>query len=413
MRRPRATSAIVTILCGTLLGQGLVIAVSPLMARLYAPEEFGLLAVVTAIASVLGAGATSGADRALPVARHDAIPALVLIGIASSTLVCALATGATWLARDALAVRFSAPSFAALWWIVPVTTFAVALQRLATAVLARRQRHGAIAIRNVCQGVGQTLWNLGMASTGALGLTGGLAAGRFAAVFGMLRPRAVLAVFTTPMGSSIRAALSAHRRFLWVTPWSSMLNVIGQQAPGVLIAAAYGSATAGLVALTMRVLGSPVGMLADAVAQSVAGDFGRRVRAGDPIRRPLRRLVGRLLVLGCAAALVVVLLGPTVFETVFGPEWARSGEYARILVPAFAMQVAVSPVSQVLGMLGRQPAQLAWDAGRLVVTVGAVLVPTLFGAPVAVVLVCLSGTMIASYLVMLGLVVAATGVVRD
>ncbi|WP_186317623.1 lipopolysaccharide biosynthesis protein [Curtobacterium sp. 9128] len=404
MRRARARSAVLTILCGTVLGQGLVIAVSPLLTRLYAPTDFGLLAVVTAIASVLGAGGASGADRAVAVARNGSIPALVLIGAVSTLLVGLAAAAAAWTMRDLLAAGFAAPAFADLWWIVPVTTVAVALQRMATAVLARRQHHRSIAVRNVCQGVGQTLWNLGMASTGALGLAGGLAAGRLAAVLGTLRPRRQR---TWERRAPVTAVLHVHRRFLWITPWSSMLNVVGQQAPGILIAAAQGSATAGLVALTMRVLGSPVGMLADAVAQTVAGSFGRRVREGEPIRAPLRRLVARLLVLGCAGAVGVVLCGPAVFGAVFGSEWSTAGEYARILVPAFALQVAVSPVSQVLGMLGRQHVQLAWDAGRLVLTVGAVLVPTMCGAPVPVVLAGLSSAMIVSYLVMLALVAGA------
>lgn len=408
--RPRPPRAILTILFGTLLGQGLVIVVSPLLTRLYAPTDFGVLAVVTAIASVLGAGATMGTDRALPVAQDATMRPLVLIGIVSTAFVSGATAVATWLARDALAAQFSAPTFANLWWIVPVTTGAVGLHRVATAVLARGQRHGSIAIRNVCQGVGQTAWNLVMASTGALGLAGGLAAGRLAALLGMFRPASLRA---SPSPCSVRAALSVHRRFLWFTPWSSMLNVVGQQAPGVLIAAAHGSAAAGLVALTMRVLGSPVGMLADAVAQTVAGAMGRRIRAGASVRDPLRRVVGRLLVLGAAATVVVIVSGPSVFGAVFGPDWTRSGEYARILAPAFALQVAVSPVSQVLGMLGRQSSQLAWDAGRLVLTSGAVVVPTLLGAPVPVMLAGLSGAMIAAYLVMLGLVVAATRSVRD
>lgn len=409
MRRPRATSSIVTILLGAVLGQGLVVAVSPMLTRLYEPTDFGLLQVVTAIASVLGAGATMGTDRALHVARDDTVRTLLLIGVVSTLCIATGAALATWWARDALAERFSAPTFADLWWVVPVTSVAVAFQRLVTAALARGQRHTSIAIRNVCQGVGQTVWNLGMAWTGALGLAGGLAAGRFAALLGTFRRDALRA---ERQRSSVRTTLSVHGRFFWISPWSSVLNVIGQQAPGVLIAATHGSATAGLVALTMRVLGSPVGMVADAVAQSVAGALGRQVRADEPVGRPLRRVVGRLMVLGIVAAVVVMVSGPTVFGAVFGPGWVRSGEYARILVPAFAMQVAVSPVSQVLGMLGRQSWQLAWDAGRLILTCGAVLVPSLLGASVESMLASLSVAITVSYLVMLGMVIAAVRAVR-
>jgi hypothetical protein len=77
-------------------------------------------------------------------------------------------------------------------------------------------------------------------------------------------------------------------------------------------------------------------------------------------------------------------------------------------VPAFAVQVAASPVTQVLSMLQRQGAQLTWDASRLVVCAAAVLVPSVLGAPMPVVLVALASAMTVSYAVVLLLVVRVT-----
>jgi O-antigen/teichoic acid export membrane protein len=187
-----------------------------------------------------------------------------------------------------------------------------------------------------------------------------------------------------------------------------MLNVVGQQAPGLLIAALHGSVAAGFVALTMRVLGAPVGMVADATAQYAAGAFGLRIRSGDPVRRLALRLVVRLATAGVVAVCVVVLLGPVVFSTVFGAEWAVSGTYAQVLVPAFAVQVAASPVTQVLSMLHRQGTQLTWDAARLVLSTAAVLVPSVLGASMPVVLLALASAMTVSYTAVLLLVLRAT-----
>lgn len=407
-RGRRRLPPIATILVGTAVGQGVVIAISPLLTRLYTPADFGVLAIVTALASIVGAGATLGTDRALVVADSSAVPALVRAGVTSALAVAATAAIVTWSLRDRLADRFVAPALAELWWLVPVSVLAVAVQRIGSAVLARQRAHRSIAIRNVAQGLGQTAWNLSMAFAGPIGLVGGVAAGRFAAVLGTSRLRAP--VVGSPARVSIGSALRLQRRFVLLSPWSAMLNVIGQQAPGLVIAAVHGSTLAGFVALTMRVLGSPVGMAADAVAQYAAGAFGVRIRSSDPVRSLLVRLVGRLLMIGVSAALVVVLLGPVTFGALFGPEWAVSGTYAQILVPAFAIQVAVSPVTQLLSMLGQQSVQLIWDAGRLVATTAAVLVPSLLGAPMAVVLGVLAGAMTLSYVVMLVLVVRATRV---
>lgn len=381
-------------------------AISPLLTRLYTPSDFGTLAVVTAVASILGAGATLGTDRALAVAHDTATTrALVLIGLLATLAVGTGTAWAAWALRRDAARWFTAPALDALWWLVPVTVVAVGAQRIASAVLARRRQHGAIAVRNAFQGIGQSVWNLGLAAAGPIGLVGGLAAGRAAALLGMARfPRR-----DGPPShrSSLAAAARQYRRFLLITPWSSMLNVIGQQAPSLLIAAVHGSVAAGFVALTMRVLGAPVGMVADATAQYAAGLFGLRIRSGDPVRELLVRLVVRLAGIGAIGAVVVVVIGPMVFAQVFGPAWAVSGTYAQVLVPAFAVQVAVSPVTQVLSMLRRQGAQLLWDGSRLVLSAAAVLVPSALGASMPVVLVALASAMVLSYGAVLVLVVRA------
>ncbi|MBF4614047.1 lipopolysaccharide biosynthesis protein [Curtobacterium sp. VKM Ac-1376] len=405
----RRLPAIGTILVGTVLGQGLVVAISPLLTRLYSPSDFGTLAVVTAVASILGAGATLGTDRALVVAHDTATTrALVAIGLLSTLAVGAVTAGVVWALRIEAVRWFAAPALESLWWIVPVTVVAVGAQRIASAVLARRQWHRSIAVRNACQGIGQSAWNLTMAVAGPVGLVGGLAVGRLAALLGMVRFRRGAGDRVTMQ--TLAAAARRHRRFLLITPWSSMLNVIGQQAPSLLIAAVHGSVAAGFVALTMRVLGAPVGMVADATAQYAAGAFGLRIRSGNPVRRLLVGLVVRLAVAGSVAALVVVLLGPAVFSSVFGPEWAVSGAYAQLLVPAFAIQVAVSPVTQVLSMLQRQGAQLTWDGSRLVLSTSAVLVPSLLGAPMPVVLLALALAMAVSYAAVLVLVLRSARV---
>lgn len=395
--------AVALILSGSLVGQGLVIAVSPLLTRLYRPEDFGALAVVTAIGSVIGAGATAGTDRALIVARDDrAVRALVWIGTLTAAVVGAATAVAAWVTRASSAELFGTSVLTVYWWILPTTVVAVAAQRIASSLLARAERHRAIGVRNAVQGIGQTIWNVLGATAGPIGLVGGVAVGRIVAVVGvgvgLARPR-------RSTRTALRGAVADHRRFLLLTPCSAVANVLGQQAPSLLLAALHGASAAGFVALTMRVLGAPVGVLADAVAQYAAGAFGRLVRSGDPLAPLVTRLVSRLSIAGAAGVVLVMTVGPAAFETLFGEQWSVAGEYARILVPAFAVQVAVSPLTQLLAMVGRQTVQLLWDVMRLVLASAAVAVPSLLGAPMPIVLGSLAGAMVAAYGTMLALVI--------
>lgn len=396
------------VVTGSIVGQGLVVAASPAITRLYGPADLGALAVVTALSSVVGAVAPLGWDRAIVVPRGETAARLLVASALVSVLV--LSTAATvvaFLCREQLADLTGTQVLADAWWVCPVTVALVATQRVVTAWAARRRDYRGLARRNVLQGVGQVVCNLSLAPLGgSLGLVLGVAAGRLAALGGAAagRGRSRRAAPVLRRGA-MRAVIVRYRRFPLVSTWSSLVNVAGQQAPIVLLAAAHGSATLGGVALTLRVLGAPVGMVADAVGLQVEGQLGALVRArqGD-LRGSVRRAVARLTVVAVVVAVLVAAVAPSVFPVVFGGAWAGSGAVASIMVPAFAAQVVVSPFSRLLPLLERQGTQLAWDLGRFAATAGAIVVTGLAGADLVVSLAAWSGASLLSYAVLLLLV---------
>ena len=163
-----------------------MLAASPLITRLYSPGDLGALAVVTALATLVGAVAPTGWDRAVAVPRGEtAARLLVVLAVSSVLVVGVLATLASWTWRHDLARLTGTPALVALWWAVPLTIVVVALQRVATAWLARRRDYGALARRSVLQGVGQLACTLGLAPLGGpAGLVLSVAAGRAASLLG-------------------------------------------------------------------------------------------------------------------------------------------------------------------------------------------------------------------------------------
>src|SRR4051812_14714904 len=66
---------------GVALGQGVVVAVSPVLARLYTPAEMGLLAIYQATVSVLVIFATAGYEQAILLPRAHRQAAALLAAL--------------------------------------------------------------------------------------------------------------------------------------------------------------------------------------------------------------------------------------------------------------------------------------------------------------------------------------------
>jgi O-antigen/teichoic acid export membrane protein len=390
----RVLKGILAILAGSVAGQGLVMLSTPLLTRLFDPADFGLLTVFSAIVSILAVVATGRLNYAIPLPAEDnAARAMAWAGTGFAAGTAVLIVVAGWMVGPWLADLVGVPTLHGYWWLVALTVFAIGLYDVYSGWQVRQRRYTALGRRNLLQGAGQvsTQLGLGLASVRPLGLLIGLGAGRLVGASGLVTDRGAVMRRPVPTPADIRAVVVRYRRFPLVASWSALINSAGLQAPILVIAAAYGDVVAGLLGLTIRVVGAPAAFLGEAVMGVFAGEASARVRSEEgQLATWVRGTVLRLIAIGVLPALALVLSGPVLFAVVFGAEWRQAGTFVQLLCLGYFAQFAVSPVSQTLLILEHQGRQLAWDVTRLVLTVGGPLVCALSGAPIGTTLLVLS-----------------------
>jgi O-antigen/teichoic acid export membrane protein len=398
------------ILAGSVAGQGLVMLSYPMLTRLYNPTEFGLLVVFTSVVSMIGVLSTASLEAAVLIPRSEEEAAAVAwASLAAVALTAALTAVIGWIAGARVAAFLGVPELAGLWWLVALTVLALGVYLVFTEWMVRARRYGGLAQRNLLQGIGQVtpqVW-LGLLGVRPVGLLVGLGAGRLLGTGGMLTQGGLLRQ-PRPTVAAVVAAVRTYRRFPLIASWSKLLNTAGLQVPMLVISAMYGNVAAGLLGLTIRVIGAPTGVIAQAVYQVFTGEASARVRGAEgDLAAFTRRSVLRLLAAGAGPAVLIVVLSPIAFDVVFGEEWVESGRFAQLLAVAYLAEFAVVPISQTLWILKRQGVQLAWDATRFVVTVGGAALCGLLGASISVAVAVLAASHVASYALLYGLTMRA------
>lgn len=410
MKRLRGVFAggVSQILIGSLIGQGLLLAVSPILTRLYSPRDFAALTVFTGAATVFGGLATLSWDRAIVVPRGErqATAILTLGAITVLTISVLLVPLALFLGPVADRV-FDTDVFVPLWWLLPVTVALMGAYTLVSSWMVRQRLYGRLAVRNALLGGSQSVSSviLGVVGAAPFGLVSGIAFGRAVAIIGLAPWRELRGTGAAlPSRARLRAVASRYRRFPLVASWSRVANILGLQLPPVLIVAMYGSWEAGIFALTVRVLATPIGIVVDAVSQYFEGAFAARVRERSPRLVPLMTLIlRRLALVGLVPTLLVVFFAPALFGWLFGAEWQASGVFAQIVVWQYLLQFVVSPISRTLLVLERQFSQLVWDVYRTIASIGAVVLPSLLGASLAQALIVLTITQAVLYVILLAM----------
>jgi O-antigen/teichoic acid export membrane protein len=357
---------------GTVLGQGLLVVVSPLLTRLYSPADFGLLAIFSSFSAILGMVMALRYEFAIPLCDDDA-DAVDMVGLSAAVtiLLTLLLALAVWGFAPWLALIVASPSLAPLLWLLPPAMLICGLTLPLNFWSVRQGTFRVNSASQLAQSAGQagSQLALGVAGQGGPGLICGYCLGyltRFGCLLWML-PSRDRALLLRPRPAGMLRLARLHWRYPVFTTASSLLNSTAQLLPAIILAALYGPIIAGLFGLGQRVVGLPVRVLSTSASQVFLAELPR-CSAPEAYHLFVRTSL-YFLTLGLVGMTPLALAGPEIFAFVFGGAWHEAGQIVQILTPLYLARFVVMPVSQALNVFRRQHLHLIWAAANGIVLV--------------------------------------------
>lgn len=360
---------------GTAAGQLIVIAASPILTRLYTPEDFGLLAVYAGILGILGVIANLRYQLAIPLPDSDedaaSIAALSLLVV---VLITVLAAIAVWLFGAELVHLLNTPALETYLWLVPVGIFLVGIYQTLQYWALRTKLFSIIAKTKMVQSASVAGIQIIGAALGPVALLGGRTLGQAAVNLSLWK--GIKSTLPAQGGSvnvkSILAMALKFKQFPLFSSWAGLLNASGSQVPPLFFAALFGPAAAGGYMLAQRVINMPLSVIGAAIADAFLPssiDALREKRLGRHVASLFLALASLIL----PGATLLFFIAPGIFGVVFGEEWYLAGEIVRWLSPMLAIQFLISPVSRIFVTLERQGLALSLQASLFALRIGALL----------------------------------------
>lgn len=390
---------------GAALGQLVLVLSSPIVTRIYTPEDFGTYAVYGAIVAIIGSVAAWRYEYAIPLPddERDAANVLVL-GFLIVLAMVVLSSALLHVAGGHLVSASNASALSPYLWVVPLGILGSGCYRILNYWAIRGRQYGRIGWTKTYQGVAQSVVQVGL---GLVGLgPGGLMVGQVAGqAAGSGRLSTALrknwsAVWSGVTWGGVYGALRRYWKFPAFSGTGALLNSAGLYLPAALFSALYGTQVAGWFALGHRVIGLPVSVISRSVSQVYLGEstYSAADKKVAGIKAMFHRTSFRLALGTLGPATTMLIFAPGVFSFTFGEAWREAGVYVQLLVLMFAARFIVLPLTHTLNIIERQDRQFAWDAGRLILVVASIAGPAALGAPARLAVLSYSGAMCAAYI---------------
>ena len=182
--------------------------------------------------------------------------------------------------------------------------------------------------------------------------------------------------------SSLKVFWRNQRRFPMLALPADAINAASGQLPLLLIASRFGAEASGLFALTIRVLGAPIGLLGAAVLDVFKRSAASSYRDKGHCKEEYARTFWLLAAGGVILALGVSVIAERLFVVAFGEPWRQAGVIAIWLMPMFALRFVASPLSYVFYTAGKQQVDLVWQCALLTMTLASFMLPSSFEASI-------------------------------
>ncbi len=362
---------VLVVMTSTGLAQLLTICFSPVLSRLYGPDEFGVYGTFLSVAGVLSAVVTLQYSEALMLPGRHQEAAGIFWAAMVSTVAITLLFSLPWVFFPSTWRGLFDPRQLNGWlWLVPLAALVTGLNETLTAWCARRKAFKRAATVQVGRALtansGQTA--AGAAGWGAGGLVGGGLFGDILASIGLflwvVREDGA-ALRAGWKRESILVAAREHRAFAFFSMPQNLLNAASQGAPVILLIYYFGAAIGGTYAFAIRVLQLPMNFILTSLRQVLFQKLSEVRNEGGDLRGLFVKTTATLLGLSLVPAAIGFVFAPQLFGLVFGSHWVLAGDYARWLLIWLVPGFCNLPAALVGRILRQQRNLLLFDLGLL------------------------------------------------
>jgi O-antigen/teichoic acid export membrane protein len=364
---------------GTIVAQIIPSIISPIITRIYTPEEFGLYGIYMAIASLLVTIASGRYDLAIfiPDKINDS-KRIVLLSIFLAALfsifICFIIFPLNY-----ILVNYLGEKEISVWlYTIPFIVFLISMFQVILQWLNKIKSYKGISgLRIVNSGI-MSFLNLGF---GFLDLKiNGLILSTLVSqtILSLLTFKYIktfVNLFSIPRFRALMKKYVNYPKFLLP---STLAGELAAQIPVILLSAFFGPATSGFYLLANKIMALPMSVVGGSIGsvyrQEAFDEFIKKGNCTELYKKTFRKMF----IFGFFPFLIFFFGGKFIFSLIFGMQWVIAGEMASYLSVMIFFQILSTPMADTILLVNAQKIDLFLQIGRLTLSILSLLIGKLF-----------------------------------
>jgi len=381
-RRGEFARNVVTLMTGTTMAQAIPVAISPVLTRMYGPQDFGVLALFVAITSIFGAIANARYELAvmLPESDEDALN-IAALGLLVAVTLSAVLMIVVLLFNGPISNLLGSADIGPWLYLAPPVVLFLGLFNVLNYYNNRLKRYRDIARANILKAVVLATVQLaaGALKAGAAGLVAGQVLSSMLANARLLKNTLAHANWrTTVRWQRMKALGLRYADFPKFSMPAILANSLSYNLTNILISSFYSVSTLGFYSLVQRVLGMPSSLLGNSVGQVFFQQATDERRRTGLARKSFDSTVKYLILISTVSFSIIYFVAEDVFAWVFGEQWRIAGTYAKLLAPFFAIRFVVSSVTTINSVFEKQRISLIWQIALMSALLATIIASEIF-----------------------------------
>lgn len=357
---------VLTLMLGASIAQVIPVLLSPILTRLYTPNDFGILDVFTSIASILASIASLKYEQAIVLPKSLEISFLLTrLSIYINLIFCVVLLLLVGFFSESFAFWLDKPQIRVYLFAVPFMVFFTAFFVSIRYYAIRNSQYKLISSANAFKALigGVVQLGLGFMHLGTVGL-----------ISGQLSSATLI---NSRLYNKLKNDRKGHNLWDWKRDKkkysiliqkyidfpkfgviSTLANSLVLYGTSIFVFKIFSAEVLGYLALSNRVLGLPLNMISSAVGDVYLQNGAKERRECGNASNAFKKIFLPMMLLTLGGASIGYFILPWLFSFVFGHQWANAGHIASILLFLFGIRFINTPLSNTYVIFEKQKKSL-------------------------------------------------------